>query len=60
MAFIIGTVVGIGIAKFFILPDDVMNLRLAAMTIGDLLRIGAGVVVIVIGAGIGASMDFDD
>ena len=57
MYFIICTVGGVLIAKFFIFPDDVVNLKLAAMTIGDIWRIVWGVIVVIVGAVIGGNID---
>jgi hypothetical protein len=56
-----GTIVGIAIGAWlsysFILPADVLNLKLAAMTIGDLLRIFGALVATLVAAGIGHLVD---
>ena len=54
---IIGLIIGASLSYNFILPADVWNLKLAAMTIGDLIRIlGALVVTFGVG-GIGLLID---
>lgn len=50
---IIGLGVGVWISYSFILPSDVLNIKLAAMTIGDLLRIFGALVATVTAGGIG-------
>lgn len=50
MDFIVGAVVGLWIATFFILPHDVISLKLATITIVDILLIVVGLVVVVFGA----------
>jgi len=56
-----GTLVGLGIgfwlAYTFIFPADILNIRLAAMTIGDLLRIFGGLVVTALVGAIGYLVD---
>jgi hypothetical protein len=46
---ITGVIVCFLIAKSFIFPVDILGLKLAEITIGDILRIVGGVVVIIIG-----------
>jgi hypothetical protein len=54
---IIGIAAGAAAAYFFILPGDILNLKLSAMTIGDVLRIIGAFVATVITAGIGFIID---
>jgi hypothetical protein len=52
-----GIVIGFAIGAYFsyavILPPDILNLKLVNMTIGDVLRIFAALVIAFIGAGTG-------
>ena len=52
MAAIIGIAVGAWVSCTLVLPADVLNLKLAEITIGDLLRIVAALVVPFAAAGI--------
>ena len=52
-----GLIVGILASLYLILPPDVLHLRLAAMTIGDLLHLLAAVVAILSGVRIGHWVD---
>jgi hypothetical protein len=53
----IGSIIGLGagffVSYFFIFPNDMLNLRLAMITMGDILRILGGIIVLVIGSTIG-------
>ncbi len=50
---IIGFIVGLVISNAFIFPADVLSLKLANLTIGDVLRIIGGIAAILIAAWIG-------
>jgi len=50
---IIGFGVALGLSVWFIFPADVLNLKLVAMTVGDILRILVGLLVTLLGGGIG-------
>ncbi len=54
---IVGLAVGAWLSYSFILPTDVLNLKLGAMTIGDLLRIFGALVATLVAAGIGHLVD---
>ena len=54
---IIGFVISALISYYFILPNDILNLKLVDITIGDLLRISGAVVTIIIVTGIGLLSD---
>jgi len=54
---IIGFVIGAWLSYSFIFPADILDLKLAAITIGDLLRILGGLVATVVVAGIGHLVD---
>lgn len=54
---LIGLAIGFWLAYSFIFPADIPNIRLAAMTIGDLLRAFGGLVATTIVAGIGHLVD---
>jgi len=58
IGFIIGVGAGLLLSNFFIFPNDILSLRLVAMTVGDLLRILGGVVVAVIVGVIGGFIGF--
>jgi len=53
--FIIGVWVGLWLSSLFIFPADVLNLKFAFMTIGDVLRIIAGCGASLISGCIGAA-----
>lgn len=57
-ATIVGFVVGALLSYSFILPTDLLNLKLAAMTIGDLLRIFGAMVATLVTTGIGVLIDY--
>jgi hypothetical protein len=50
---ILGFIVGYLIASYFIFPAEVLNIELAHLTIGNLLRIVIGVIVFLVGGGVG-------
>jgi len=54
---IVGFAVGAWLSYSFILPADILNLKLVAMTIGDLLRIFGALVATLVAAGIGHLVD---
>ena len=54
---IIGVVIGALLSYSFIFPPNILDLKLAAMTIGDLFRIFGGLVATVMAAGIGYLVD---
>ena len=54
---IVGLVIGGWLSYSFVLPTDVLNLKLAAITIGDLLRIFGALVVTLVTTGIGHLVD---
>ena len=54
---IIGFVIGVFVSYSFIFPANILDLRLVAMTIGDLLRIFGGLVATVVVAYIGYLVD---
>lgn len=54
---IVGLAVGAWVSYSFILPADILNLKLAAMTIGDLLRIFGALAATLVAAGIGHLVD---
>ena len=54
---IVGLAVGAWLSYSFILPADILNLRLAAITIGDLLRIFVAVAATLAAAGVGHLVD---
>lgn len=54
---IIGFIIGASLSYNFILPTDILNLRLAAMTIGDLLRIFGALVATLVTTAIGHLVD---
>jgi hypothetical protein len=63
MALWIGIIIGAGagfvLSTFFIFPSDVLNLRIIEMTIGDILRILGGLLVVVMGGTLGRrSVDY--
>jgi hypothetical protein len=46
---IAGVAIGIWLSYSFVLPSDILNLKLSAITIGDILRIfGAFIITVVI------------
>jgi uncharacterized membrane protein SpoIIM required for sporulation len=53
IGFIIGAGVGFLLSAFFIIPGAVLNIRLVALAIGDILRIIGAVVVVFVGGIIG-------
>ena len=57
MGTIIGLAAGAWVSYSFVLPTDVLSLKLAEITIGDILRILASFVIFLAGGGIGALMD---
>jgi hypothetical protein len=60
IGFIIGVGLGLWLSSIFIFPSDVLNLKLAAMTIGDFLRIIGGLAVTIILGIIGGFIGSDD
>jgi hypothetical protein len=54
---IIGFAIGAWLSYNFILPTDILSLKLAAMTIGDILRIIGALVATLVIAGIGHIVD---
>jgi hypothetical protein len=54
---IIGLAIGAWLSYSFILPTGILDVKLAEMTIGHLLRIFGGLVAIAIVAGIGHLVD---
>jgi hypothetical protein len=57
---IIGLGVGLWVSVSFIFPSNVLDLKLADMTIGDVGRILGGMVVTLLGLGFGAGMGSND
>lgn len=53
---IIGAGVGLWLSNLFIFPNDVLSLKLADITIGDILRIPGGLVVVLFGGIIGGNI----
>jgi hypothetical protein len=54
---IVGLAIGAWLSYSFILPADVLNLKLAAMTIDDLLHIFGALVATLVAVGIGHLVD---
>lgn len=54
---IVGLVIGVWLSYSFIFPADILGLKLAAITIGDLLRIFGGLVATVVAAKLGHLVD---
>jgi hypothetical protein len=50
-------VIGAWLSCSFILPADILNLKLSAMTIGDILRMIGALVSAIVAAGIGHLID---
>jgi len=57
MGTLVGLIVGVMASLYFILPPDVVHVRLAAMTVGDLLHVLAAAVAIFFGAEVGHWLD---
>jgi hypothetical protein len=53
IGFIIGAGAGLLLSAFFIIPEAVLNIRLVALAIGDILCIIGAVVVVFVGGIIG-------
>ncbi len=47
---VIGIVIGVVVATMFVFPPNLIEMKIVEITIGDILRIGGGVFVILIGA----------
>jgi hypothetical protein len=56
IGFIIGAAAGLLLSNVFIFPNDLLSRQLVEMTIGDILRILGGLVVIPLLGGIGGKM----
>jgi hypothetical protein len=58
---LIGLAIGYAVCYFFIFPTDLLSIKLVNLTIGDVLRILGGLVVIlittIVGGNIGSFMD---
>lgn len=54
---IVGLVVGVWVSYSFILPVDILNLKLSAITIGDILRIFGALVITIVAAKVGHLVD---
>jgi len=54
---IVGVAVGSWISYSFILPNDILNLQLSAITIGDIFRMIGSLIAIFVTANIGHLVD---
>lgn len=54
---IVGFAFGIWLSYSYILPGDILNLKLSALTVGDIFRMIGALVIIGICAGIGHLVD---
>ena len=60
IGFLIGSIIGCVLANTFIFPADIFNIKLGNLTIGDVLRIFGGVMVILISTGLGIAIGEGD